>query len=278
MKYIIIDVHNKELKMTHDPRGLAAREILLAQLPNTQPRIPCHHSPLEVRGVSVHEVGIVDAHSERPILFSEGAGPCVIMTLRNPQTSETALAHLDTLSDLNSLTEVFETLQHGSVVTLEAHLRGGNLHSESVYLIAELIELLAEKGVHIASSYLMPLDGPEDGESLAIDARTGQICSEINTEEQILLLLADEDDDGDDDVELDEAALILLVDAANEEYIAFTYGADIYARIQSFAERGAPQIAFPLDLAFDDRHLDSCWSGAANDYFAPYHTENECPV
>jgi Protein N-terminal asparagine amidohydrolase len=126
----------------------------------------------EARGVAQNELVIANADSQKPILGTFGAGPCVAIAVYNPTTHSAMLAHIDGLTEISSLKKHLDIIAKNSSEPLQVHLAGGQ--EESKKMCAEIIEMLNKRGDNtIKSSKLIPFGG--SGESLAIDARTGEI-------------------------------------------------------------------------------------------------------
>jgi hypothetical protein len=94
----------------------------------------------EARGILQAEMGFTNAESEKPILGTFGAAPCIAMAVYNPETKTAFLAHIDDLTDINSIEDLFYQLSADNRVTLEAHLAGGL--EESRHKVTELINFI----------------------------------------------------------------------------------------------------------------------------------------
>jgi len=137
-----------------------------------QTQNPGFFTPNEARGVSQRELVIANADSQKPILGTFGAGPCVAIAVYNPTTHSAMLTHIDQLTEISSLKKHLDIIAKNSSEPLQVHLAGGQEGSKK--MCAEIIEMLNKRGDNtIKSSKLIPLGG--SGESLAIDARTGEI-------------------------------------------------------------------------------------------------------
>lgn len=134
----------------------------------------------EARGVAQNELVIANADSQKPILGTFGAGPCVAIAVYNPTTHSAMLAHIDGLTNISSLNKYLEIIAKDSSQPLQVHLAGGT--EESKKMCVEIINMLNKRGDNvIKSSKLIPLGG--SGESLAIDARTGDIFTSFNPDQ-----------------------------------------------------------------------------------------------
>ncbi len=134
----------------------------------------------EARGVAQNELVIASADSQKPILGTFGAGPCVAIAVYNPTTHSAILAHIDELTNISSLNKYLDTIAKNSSEPLQVHLAGGE--EESKKMCVEIIKMLNKRGDNIIkSSKLIPLGG--SGESLAIDARTGEIFTSFNPDQ-----------------------------------------------------------------------------------------------
>ena len=134
----------------------------------------------EARGVAQNELVIASADSQKPILGTFGAGPCVAIAVYNPTTHSAMLAHIDGLTNISSLNQYLEIIAKDSPQPLQVHLAGGK--EESKKMCVEIINMLNTRGDNIIkSSKLIPLGGY--GESLAIDAKTGEIFTSFNPDQ-----------------------------------------------------------------------------------------------
>jgi len=124
--------------------------------------------------IDQHEMAFTDAASDKPVLWTQGIGPCVGMAVYNPQTKTAALAHVDFVTKLSSLAPVFNQLSRGSDAALEVHLVGGETNAD-VAALRKYIQ--SQNNVLIKSAHL----SPPQGAKLAIDSRTGQVMTNFKT-------------------------------------------------------------------------------------------------
>jgi chemotaxis receptor (MCP) glutamine deamidase CheD len=129
------------------------------------------------RGILQTEMGFTNAESEKPILGTFGAGPCIAIAVYNPETKTASLAHFDELTDINSIDDLFYQLSENSRATLEVHLAGGS--EESRDKVTEVINRIRrQENVEIKSAAVIHKND-FNGKSLAIDARTGEIFTQF---------------------------------------------------------------------------------------------------
>jgi hypothetical protein len=129
-------------------------------------------TPNEARGVAQNELVMANLDSQKPILGTFGADSCVAIAVYNPTTHKAMLTHVDALTDINSLKKYLDIIAKDSSEPLQVHLAGGDKSSKK--MCANIIKMLKDRGDNtIKSSKLIPLG--QSGESLAIDARTGEI-------------------------------------------------------------------------------------------------------
>lgn len=134
-------------------------------------------TPEEARGVAQRELVMANLDSQKPILGTFGAGPCVAIAVYNPTTHKAMLSHVDALTDLSSLRRYLDIIAQDSKEKLQVHLAGGQESSKEV--CTKIIKMLNDRDDNtIKSSKLIPLGG--SGESLAIDARTGEVFTSFN--------------------------------------------------------------------------------------------------
>lgn len=141
-----------------------------APLRNTQ---QINFTPHEAVTVVQHEYAIATFDSRQPVLGTFGAGPCVILALYDKENRRAMLAHIDSLTDLQSLSR---TIQKFSSKNTIAHLLGGD--SSSQFMCIELLEVLRKLNIEIENADLINHFNPSA--SLAIDSRTGAIYSPIH--------------------------------------------------------------------------------------------------
>jgi hypothetical protein len=138
-----------------------------------------HFTSAEAEGILQHEMGFTDAKSERPVLATFGAGPCIAIAVYNPETRTASLAHIDALTELPSTDALFYQLSKDSDATLEVHLAGGMEMSREQ--VTELIRRIQIKpNVAVKSANIIPEDGGFGGKSLAIDSRTGEVFTDFD--------------------------------------------------------------------------------------------------
>lgn len=137
-------------------------------------------TPEEARGVAQRELVMANLDSQKPILGTFGADSCVAIAVYNPTTHKAMLSHVDALTELSSLRRYLDIIAQDSTEKLQVHLAGGQESSKEV--CAKIIKMLNDRGDNtIKSSKLIPLGG--SGESLAIDARTGEVFTSFNPDQ-----------------------------------------------------------------------------------------------
>lgn len=121
-----------------------------------------------------HTAAITGSNSDKPILGTYGAGPCVIIAAYNPSTNQALLMHIDGLTSLSSLTKHIDSIANG--ITLQIHLRGGDGSSKK--MCTEIIKLLKSRDdIQIISANI---GTGGNAKSLAIDSRTGEIFTNFS--------------------------------------------------------------------------------------------------
>lgn len=125
-----------------------------------------------------HEYAITTSESRRPVLGTFGAGPCLIIALYDTQNKIAVLAHVDALTDLNSLSRLFYSVSKEHTV---AHLYGGDHQSKDMCL--EIVDILEKEHIQIVTSDI--IRDSYIPASLAIDARTGAIYTSIEPTEHL---------------------------------------------------------------------------------------------
>lgn len=141
-----------------------------------QTRTTGHFTAQEARDIMQHSAGFTDATSKRPIMASYGAGPCIIMAIHNPDQKSVALAHIDSLTTMDSVRNLFFVLCNGKS-PLEVHLRGGE--KASPHLAIQLLEMIdSQPDTLLKSACLCAEDG--NSKMLAIDSRSGEIFTDFD--------------------------------------------------------------------------------------------------
>ena len=82
-------------------------------------------TPEEARGVAQRELVMANLDSQKPILGTFGAGPCVAIAVYNPTTHKAMLSHVDALTELSSLRRYLDIIAQDSTEKLQVHLAGG---------------------------------------------------------------------------------------------------------------------------------------------------------
>lgn len=130
-------------------------------------------------GVSQADIAYTHPDDKHPILASYGAGPCVIVAAHNPKTGVTALAHIDSLTELNHSVRLMMYSVRGKTPDIvEVHLAGAVEHSGGDITLGKVIQVLDTLDfVEIKSANVAR---GTDAESLAIDSRTGEVFNQFN--------------------------------------------------------------------------------------------------
>jgi hypothetical protein len=133
-------------------------------------------------GVFQRDVAITCENSQKPILGTYGAGPCIIVAAFNPITKQALLAHMDSSTDSNSLSKYIDIIKGDEPeAKIHIHLAGADNSSKK-----ELIELLRFLQTRTNTSIISAdiLNGVADSypgpRSLAIDSRTGEIFTQFD--------------------------------------------------------------------------------------------------
>jgi hypothetical protein len=128
-------------------------------------------TPEDSRYVYIRGYATTSAQDQKPILGSNGAGPCLIVALHNPADKTAMLAHIDANTDIQSLHKIIEKLG-GDGKTLHAHLAGGEAITEK--MVTGVLDILKQHGnVTIKSADIM--SEQRSLKALAIDSRTGEV-------------------------------------------------------------------------------------------------------
>lgn len=130
--------------------------------------------PEESACILQHEYGVTKADAAQPVLGTYGAGPCVILALYDKQAKTAVLTHIDALTNLYSLNQLFNEINPETTV---AHLAGGDSSSQEMCI--KIIDMLEDRKINIANADIVR-EGFKGPASLAIDARTGNIYAPVS--------------------------------------------------------------------------------------------------
>jgi hypothetical protein len=125
----------------------------------------------EAQGVLQHEVALTSRHSTKPVLGTYGAGPCIIVAAHNEETGEALLAHVDSLSNLKSLSQHLDKIGGSEGSKIRIHLLGGDTSSRKQ--ASQIVSLI--KGRSDTEIVTAELCAGGESKSLALDARTGEV-------------------------------------------------------------------------------------------------------
>jgi len=136
---------------------------------------PCTSSyKAKTLGILQHEYGIISNNTDEKIIGSHSAGPCVILCMRNRNTTETILAHIDAMTiDWIVPFRSFPTEQ------CDVFVIGGN--TSSIQMVYSIIQMLYSANYTITFAYIIDLNA----NSFAIDCMTGDtyLNSAINPQD-----------------------------------------------------------------------------------------------
>jgi len=146
-------------------------------------------SPANCQDVPMGCYGVTTPDSDKYILASYGAGPCILASFYNKDTKTALLSHISPGADLSSLDKILE--DNLGDKNIDANLYAG---LENERLCSELrIRLNKNKSVSIKNDKM----GKEQ-DSLAIDSKTGEVSLDYFMADQIssnLLMVANSKQD-----------------------------------------------------------------------------------
>jgi len=126
------------------------------------------------------EYGEISKESVTPIIGSFGAGPCVILCMRDRTTTKTILAHIDAISE-NYMDPFFKYDSQ----TTDVFIVGGDESSDLVY---EILVKLHHRSFDIKLAHIVD----NAGNNFAINCITGQVC--LNDVEELTRTSMSDDD------------------------------------------------------------------------------------
>ena len=161
----------EELSLENATRAtqLNSLKSIQAPLKNTK---PVNFKSNEAVTVLQHEYAVANADSNQHILGNYVAGQCIILALYDHKNKKAVLAHIDALTELNSLHSLLNLVSSENTV---AHLAGGTSHTQEQCI--KIIEFLNDNNIKIVNAALVRQSF--EPASLAIDSRTGTIYSPV---------------------------------------------------------------------------------------------------
>lgn len=129
----------------------------------------------EAQGVLQHDIAITNSQSEKPVLGTYGAGPCIIVAAYNFSTQQGFLSHVDSLTETPCLRQYLQRISGNQSDEIQVHLHGGDNSSREQ--AAGIVDFLrSQPNIKIVSANLC--EGLES-KSLALDTRTGEIFTDF---------------------------------------------------------------------------------------------------
>jgi phosphotransferase system HPr-like phosphotransfer protein len=169
----------------------------------------------EAQAILQHEVAITNSNSQKPILGSYGAGPCIIVAAYNVCTTQTILAHIDSLTSASSINAIFKQLQAKEDEEIHVHIYGGDEVEISKKVAKTIINIInSQNNTEIISANVCNGGRPK---RFAIDSRSGEIFTKFS------ITQLDHAEDSDKRLQLvrlqfSESALRLSFDGTKETY------------------------------------------------------------
>jgi len=130
----------------------------------------------QIRGILQKEYGITSSVSNVPMLGTFGLGPCIALTVYDPEAQMVALGHVDATTDVNSLDRIIGEfgLSKQDLHRLQIGLIGGDDSSRKQAI--QLIRFLKDRGLDLSFAEILDKSHPS---AFVIDARDGQITPNI---------------------------------------------------------------------------------------------------
>lgn len=133
-----------------------------------------------------HEVCITTGYSNRPIVGTAGAAPCLILAMYNPSQKIASISHIDGHSDVKTTYAMLKDTLENCDEHIEVHLAGAAKGSEAI--VNETLDMLNDlrnQGyplyIYTADVLNKPSKDKKLSHQLAIDARTGEVSNSFNT-------------------------------------------------------------------------------------------------
>jgi hypothetical protein len=130
--------------------------------------IPDYYKSTYVQQHTVCYAGMDNTYSS---LLTTGLGPCIGMGIYNPATHKVSLSHLDDVSTIDSVLNVFKKMRTDANEKLKLVLVGGNNHYNTEYLKQMISDILKIENVEVIHSDLFPENkGALEWQNLMIDS------------------------------------------------------------------------------------------------------------
>lgn len=129
-----------------------------------------------VKGIIQKEYAITNADSDVPIIGTFGLGPCIALVVYDPITNTAALAHVDSMTNIDSLGTIFDDMEvtDKQLARLRVGLIGGD--SSSRGLVIAMVRYLQSKGVQLSYANILEKFHPS---TFVIDSRNGEIIPNV---------------------------------------------------------------------------------------------------
>jgi hypothetical protein len=115
-------------------------------------------------GILQHEYGIINKRSEKKIIGTFGAGPCIILCMHNRETTETILAHIDCMT-LNPFQIFYDFPQE----KCDVYIIGGD--NSSIDKVNEILKIIKRKNYNLKFAHIID----NKSNSFAINCVTNEI-------------------------------------------------------------------------------------------------------
>ncbi len=202
-------------------------------------------------GVFQGDVVYTDPYSKHPVVASYGARPCIILACRNPETGESALAHIDAVTNLKFVHTILNNISGETNAAIEVHIATIVEHSSEKQSLYELCQILEKhENVEIKSAILKKLPGNKiSGARFALDSRTGEIYTNF-TPQKLNIAGIENDKDFDRKAMMRgmtrfKMGLSTTFDGRNISAIEQDF---IYALEAAFVQAGVKQISYKEGL------------------------------
>lgn len=131
-----------------------------------------------IRGIIQKEYAITNAASKTPLIATFGLGPCIALVVYDPETTTTALAHIDGTTKIESLGAIFDdfNITPEDFTRLRVGLIGGDGSSRKIAI--NMIRYLQSKGVPISYADILSKPHPIN---FAVDSRSGEIIPGVRS-------------------------------------------------------------------------------------------------
>ena len=134
-------------------------------------------SPKDSQLIMMHEIGLTNSYSNKPVIGTYGAGPCIILGAYNSHTKQALLTHIDILVIVQSINIYLQNISGNSQNQINIFICGGQESTKQQ--VADLLKIINQSEQY-KISYSNLIGNGLESHQLAIDSRTGEIFTNFD--------------------------------------------------------------------------------------------------